>query len=352
MSRKVSRANPERSGSTAGLSDQWLRGGYEGVVNFRLLIDAEGHSRLPATIQTSTRPKEFDDAVCSIVMKRVRFNPALDANGNRFPPTFARPSISGLTALEPAQELADVDAERVDRIAAFHDEQRRQAERRRCGGRSAHSRRVFSLKWLIGSPSIGVGAEARRPACRARRRAIRSSACIQRRRVAAPVGAARQRQVEVHALAGARAASRRRGPRRTDNRSPGRRGSRRTARRRGRRRCPACRCRGDSRRRGSRRAPCPRRSRASAAIGGVVEVAIAAEVIAPGSGGRADGRARRPIARRQAQRRVRQAPFALPNRPHPRSSSAIGDRRVEAVLPEQRIDPVEAQRPPSDDREV
>lgn len=60
---------------------EMLRGGYEGVVNFRLLIDAKG-TATSCQIQTSTRPKEFDDAVCRIVMRRVRFNPALDAAGN------------------------------------------------------------------------------------------------------------------------------------------------------------------------------------------------------------------------------------------------------------------------------
>ena len=56
------------------------REGYEAIVNFRLIIDAAGKPR-SCHIQTSTRPKEFDDAVCSGVMKRVRFNPALDTQG-------------------------------------------------------------------------------------------------------------------------------------------------------------------------------------------------------------------------------------------------------------------------------
>ncbi len=85
LSREVSRANPRRvwiDGSD--YPTKMLRGGYEGVVNFRLLIDAKG-TATSCHIQTSTRPKEFDDAVCRIVMRRVRFNPALDANGNAVP---------------------------------------------------------------------------------------------------------------------------------------------------------------------------------------------------------------------------------------------------------------------------
>jgi TonB family protein len=56
------------------------REGYEAIVNFRLIIDATGKPKT-CHVQTSTRPKEFDDAVCSGVMKRARFNPALDAQG-------------------------------------------------------------------------------------------------------------------------------------------------------------------------------------------------------------------------------------------------------------------------------
>jgi TonB family protein len=61
-----------------------IRGGYEGIVNFRLLVDAAGRPT-SCKIQTSTRPKEFDDAVCRAVMKRAAFDPALDAQGKPVP---------------------------------------------------------------------------------------------------------------------------------------------------------------------------------------------------------------------------------------------------------------------------
>lgn len=57
-----------------------LNQGYEGNVNFRLIVDEQG---MPVTckIQSSTRPQEFDEVVCRQVMKKARFKPALDANG-------------------------------------------------------------------------------------------------------------------------------------------------------------------------------------------------------------------------------------------------------------------------------
>lgn len=50
------------------------------LVSFRLNIGTDG---VPTAcyIQATTRPKEFDDAVCKSVMKRARFTPALDAEG-------------------------------------------------------------------------------------------------------------------------------------------------------------------------------------------------------------------------------------------------------------------------------
>ena len=57
-----------------------LNQGYEGNVNFRVIVDANG---LPITchVQSSTRPQEFDDIVCRQIMKKAKFKPALDANG-------------------------------------------------------------------------------------------------------------------------------------------------------------------------------------------------------------------------------------------------------------------------------
>ena len=54
--------------------------GTQGIVQFRLSIDTEG-TPTDCHIQRSTRPAEFDKAVCKSVMRRARFLPALDENG-------------------------------------------------------------------------------------------------------------------------------------------------------------------------------------------------------------------------------------------------------------------------------
>jgi Gram-negative bacterial TonB protein C-terminal len=57
-----------------------LASGQPAIVEFRLSVGADG---VPSAcyIQSTTRPKEFDDAVCKSVMRRARFDPALDAEG-------------------------------------------------------------------------------------------------------------------------------------------------------------------------------------------------------------------------------------------------------------------------------
>lgn len=57
-----------------------LSAGQPAIVEFRLSVGPDG---IPTAchIQSTTRPKEFDDAVCKSVMRRARFAPALDAQG-------------------------------------------------------------------------------------------------------------------------------------------------------------------------------------------------------------------------------------------------------------------------------
>jgi hypothetical protein len=57
-----------------------LQAGQPAIVEFRLSVGTDGK---PTTchIQSTTRPKEFDAAVCGWIMKRARFSPALDAEG-------------------------------------------------------------------------------------------------------------------------------------------------------------------------------------------------------------------------------------------------------------------------------
>lgn len=55
-----------------------LMQGQPAIVEFRLSVSAEGVP-VSCNIQSTTRPKEFDQAVCGSLMKRARFAPALDA---------------------------------------------------------------------------------------------------------------------------------------------------------------------------------------------------------------------------------------------------------------------------------
>ena len=58
-----------------------LERGQQAIVNYRIIVDEKG-SPTSCTIQRSTRPKDFDDLVCRLIMKRAKFEPALDATGN------------------------------------------------------------------------------------------------------------------------------------------------------------------------------------------------------------------------------------------------------------------------------
>lgn len=53
--------------------------GAQGLVEFRLSVDAMGKPTA-CHIQQSTRPPEFDKTVCNLMMRRARFDPALDRN--------------------------------------------------------------------------------------------------------------------------------------------------------------------------------------------------------------------------------------------------------------------------------
>lgn len=57
-----------------------LRAGQPAIIEFRMSVAADGKAT-SCHIQSTTRPKEFDDAVCGSLMRRARFAPALDAEG-------------------------------------------------------------------------------------------------------------------------------------------------------------------------------------------------------------------------------------------------------------------------------
>ena len=57
-----------------------LASGAQGIIQFRLSIDADGKPT-QCHIQQSTRPEGFDKAVCNAMMKRARFEPARTKDG-------------------------------------------------------------------------------------------------------------------------------------------------------------------------------------------------------------------------------------------------------------------------------
>lgn len=72
--------NPGNWLGTADYPSEMLEARQPAMVYFRLIVGADG---VPTAchIQSTTRPKEFDDVVCKAVMRRARFEPALDAEG-------------------------------------------------------------------------------------------------------------------------------------------------------------------------------------------------------------------------------------------------------------------------------
>lgn len=65
---------------TADYPSKMLEARQPALVNFRLIVGKDGVATA-CHIQSTTRPKEFDDTVCKAVMRRARFEPALDAEG-------------------------------------------------------------------------------------------------------------------------------------------------------------------------------------------------------------------------------------------------------------------------------
>jgi Gram-negative bacterial TonB protein C-terminal len=57
-----------------------LHAGQPAIVEFRLDVDETGRAT-GCHIQQTTRPKEFDRAVCSAIMRKAKLSPALDAQG-------------------------------------------------------------------------------------------------------------------------------------------------------------------------------------------------------------------------------------------------------------------------------
>ena len=68
-----------------------LRRGMQALMQFRLSVDAQGRPTA-CKIQQSTSAEEFDRAVCGSLMKRAKFQPALNADGQAVP-SYYRTSV-------------------------------------------------------------------------------------------------------------------------------------------------------------------------------------------------------------------------------------------------------------------
>jgi len=81
LSRKATPTdNPGKWVVSSDYPIKMLQAGQPALVDFRLSVGADGKPS-GCKIQATTRPKEFDDAVCQSLMRRASFLPALDASG-------------------------------------------------------------------------------------------------------------------------------------------------------------------------------------------------------------------------------------------------------------------------------
>ncbi|MFC4291241.1 energy transducer TonB [Sphingorhabdus arenilitoris] len=77
-----------------------LFSGQAAIVEFRLNVGSDGQPSA-CNIQATTRPKEFDDAVCKSLMKRASFEPALDSAGQPMNSFWTNTVIFQLPGLQP-----------------------------------------------------------------------------------------------------------------------------------------------------------------------------------------------------------------------------------------------------------
>lgn len=76
----VPKGNPGKWVSSEDYPTEAIRKGAQGVIPFRLIVGEDGVPT-DCRLQRPTEPAEFNEVVCRILMKRARFEPALDASG-------------------------------------------------------------------------------------------------------------------------------------------------------------------------------------------------------------------------------------------------------------------------------
>jgi len=88
-----------------------LRNGEEGTVIVDLIIRTDGRPRACRIIRSSGHPT-LDLATCNIMLRRARFSPARDSNGNPVEDTFRTPPVSWRLVEEPAPQPEPAPAPR------------------------------------------------------------------------------------------------------------------------------------------------------------------------------------------------------------------------------------------------
>lgn len=73
--------NPGRWVTDSDYRTPWIRREWSGVAGFALTVDAKGKVS-DCTITRSTGHTQMDEATCSLVKRRARFDPAKDSYGN------------------------------------------------------------------------------------------------------------------------------------------------------------------------------------------------------------------------------------------------------------------------------
>ena len=75
------RGNPGGWVTDSDYRSNWIRKELSGSASFVLAIDARGKVT-DCTIVRSTGHNELDNATCSLIERRAKFNPAKDSHGN------------------------------------------------------------------------------------------------------------------------------------------------------------------------------------------------------------------------------------------------------------------------------
>ena len=78
--------------STADYPPEALKNGWEGDVVAELTVDATGKAR-DCTVAVSSGHKVLDDATCDVLIKRARFKPGQDKDGNPVEERVRAPAI-------------------------------------------------------------------------------------------------------------------------------------------------------------------------------------------------------------------------------------------------------------------